>query len=170
MCSEVTKSRAAVDFSPKDSEQVVSESYIQLGTCNLDMWYKPFFPARATQSYVHDNSKLESLACSAQSQRPSCTLQRTWERERKERGNVVTNLLATWEKVHHEQTAVDVSPQEESRDRDSSPEPEEEKSEEVRISDLEDESADSSECASDTGSCGEDIVEDFNLASSEDYD
>ena len=48
VCSEVTKLRAAVDFSPKDSEHVVSESYNSVAiawmcaaTC------KPFLPALA---------------------------------------------------------------------------------------------------------------------------
>ena len=84
----------------------------------------------------------------------------------------MTNLLATWEKVHHQQTAPEVAPQdqEKSRDRDSSPEPGEDQNDDVSISDLEVESADSSESASDTGSCGEDIVEDFNLSSLEDSD
>ena len=74
--------------------------------------------------------------------------------------------------MHHQQTAAEVAPQEESRDRDvcSSPEPEDQQSNDVSISDLEEESANSSDSASNTGSCGEDIVEDFNLSSSEDSD
>ena len=106
------------------------------------------------------------------------TLQRDWERERKEKGNVVINLLRTWEKVHHQQTAAvpEMLPQKESRDSSPEPEPESEaerepdpdQSDDDDVSDLEEESADSAESASDIGSCGEDIIEDFNLSSSED--
>ena len=82
----------------------------------------------------------------------------------------MTNLLATWVKVHHQQTAPEEPPLEESRGMDNDSEPEKGQSADVSISDWEAECAESSESASDAGSGEEDIVKDFYLSSSEDSD
>ena len=82
-------------------------------------------------------------------------LQMAWERERREKGNAVTCLLATWQKVHKP------SPNEQAHSESKAS-----SCEESSISGQED-TADSSQSGTDTD--GEDIIEEFEL-SSEDSD
>ncbi len=100
---------------------------------------------------------------------PILPIQSAWERERRERGNPLTALLATWVKIHQQgegQGEKEAGPRP-SRSRGGGVRDTSRNSSSKDDSDVEENSAESAEM--DSGdSDGEDIVEDFRLSSESD--